>query len=62
LQIKAGKYFSVFGGPAFNVLYSSQKTGVAGYRFPVQPAGYHTTTFNNNTSGWFGWNAGIHLF
>lgn len=62
LNIKAGKYFSVYAGPAFNVLLSDQQTAVPGYRFPIQPAGYKTIAFSNRVTGWFGWSAGIHLF
>jgi hypothetical protein len=62
LNIKAGKFFSIYGGPAFNVFISDQKTGVLNYRFPVQPSGYKITTFNNRITGWFGFTAGVNFF
>lgn len=62
LQIKAGKNFAIYGGPAFNLFLSDQTTGIPGYRFPIQPAGYKTITISNRLTGWWGWTAGVHLF
>ena len=62
LNVKLGKYVSLFAGPAFAVYISDQKTGLAEYRFPIPPSGYHIISFGNNVTGWFGWNAGINFF
>lgn len=61
-NVKLGKYFSFFAGPAFSVYISDQKTALAGYRFPIPPSGYHVISFGNQVTGWFGWNAGINFF
>lgn len=62
LTVKVGRYFSVYAGPSCSVYVSDQNTGYAGYRFPVPADGYNIHRFNNKVSGWFGWNAGIHIF
>ena len=62
LNIKFGKYFSVFGGPVFNAYYSEQVAGHSGYLYPVPPAGFRIYDLGTSTKGWIGWNAGIHLF
>ena len=62
LNIKLGKYFSLFAGPSFSVYISDQSQGIKGYRFPVPPAGYKINRISDNITGWFGWNAGINLF
>lgn len=62
LNVKLGKYVSFFAGPAFSVYISDQKTGMAGYRFPIPPSGYHVISFGDQVTGWFGWNAGINFF
>ncbi len=62
LNLKFGKYFSVFAGPSFNVFISDQKIGVNGYRFPIPPSEYNTHKFSNKVTGWFGWSAGINFF
>jgi hypothetical protein len=61
-NVKLGKYVSFFAGPAFSVYISDQKAGLADYRFPIPPSGYHIISFGNNVTGWFGWNAGINIF
>jgi hypothetical protein len=61
-NVKLGKYVSLFAGPAFSVYISDQKTGLADYRFPIPPSGYHVISFSNQVTGWFGWNAGINFF
>lgn len=62
LNVKLGKYVSIFGGPAYSVYVSDQKTRVSGYQFPVPPSGYDTNKYSNKVTGWFGWNAGISFF
>jgi hypothetical protein len=62
LNVKLGKYVSLFAGPAFSVYISDQKSALADYRFPIPPSGYHIISFGNNVTGWFGWNAGINFF
>jgi hypothetical protein len=62
LNIKLGKYVSVFAGPSFSVYISDQKSRISGYRYPVPPAGYNTMRISNRVTGWFGWSAGISFF
>jgi hypothetical protein len=62
VNIKLGKYFSLFTGPSYTVYISDQKTGISGYRFPVPPPGYNTHKYSDKVTGWFGWNAGINIF
>ena len=62
LNVKLGKYISLFAGPSYSVYISDQHVGFSGYRFPVPPSGYNTTKFSNKVTGWFGWNAGINFF
>jgi hypothetical protein len=52
-NVKLGKYVSLFAGPAFSVYISDQKAGLADYRFPIPPSGYHIISFSNNVTGWF---------
>lgn len=60
LNIKITKFLYVFGGPAFNVLYSKQTIGEAGYKFPLYPSKAYD--FASFTKGWLGWNLGLNFF
>jgi hypothetical protein len=62
LNVKLGKYISLFAGPSYAVFVSDQTTKIPDYGFPIPPAGYKTHSFSNNVTGWFGWNAGINFF
>ncbi|HEX2847863.1 MAG TPA: STN and carboxypeptidase regulatory-like domain-containing protein [Chitinophagaceae bacterium] len=62
LNIKLGKFISIFAGPAVSVYMSDQKTGFKGYYFPGPPGGYKHFTISDKVTGWFGWNAGINFF
>jgi hypothetical protein len=62
LNVKLGKYVSLFAGPSFAVYISDQKTEIPDYRFPIPPSGYNVISFSNKVTGWFGWNAGINFF
>lgn len=62
LNIRFGKYVSIFGGPAFSVYISDQHTDITPYKFPVAPVDSKLYTFNNRVTGWFGWHAGINFF
>ena len=63
LNLKLGKYFTVFAGPSFTAFYSDQSTAVEGYKLKMPTPGYNTfKLWDNNTTGWIGWNAGIALF
>jgi hypothetical protein len=62
VDIKLGKYVSIFGGPVFNVYYSDQSIPVTGYKSPAPPSSYHSFEFNNKVKGWVGWNVGINFF
>jgi hypothetical protein len=62
LNVKLGKYVSLFAGPSYSVYVTDQNVGFSGYRFPIPPSDYNTTKFSNKVTGWFGWNAGINFF
>lgn len=62
LNIKFGKFISLFAGPAVSVYISDQKVGFEGYRFPGPPKGYKSFTITDNVTGWVGWNVGINFF
>lgn len=62
VDIRLGKYVSIFGGPVFNVYYSQQSSKIPGYKPPTPPSGYHSFSFSNEVKGWIGWNAGINFF
>lgn len=62
LNVKFGKYFSLFAGPSFSVYITDQHLKVSGYRFPFPPEGYKAIKFSNKVSGWLGWNFGINFF
>lgn len=62
LNVKLGKYVSLFAGPSYSVYLSDQTAGIKGYRYPVPSEGYNTTRFGNQVTGWLGWNAGISFF
>src|SRR6186713_209515 len=62
LNVKLGKYISLFAGPSYSVYITDQNVGFSGYRFPIPPSDYNTTKFSNKVTGWFGWNAGINFF
>lgn len=62
LNVRLGKYISIFGGPVMNVYYSQQTTSFTGYKSPTPPSGYHVYDFSSRTKGWIGWNAGINFF
>jgi len=62
LNVKLGKYVSLFAGPSYSVYVTNQDFGFSGYRFPLPPSDYNTTKFSSKVTGWFGWNAGINFF
>jgi hypothetical protein len=62
LNIKLGKYVSLFGGPSFAVYYSNQSATYSGYKSAIPPSGYHTYDLGHNLTGWLGWTAGINFF
>jgi hypothetical protein len=62
LNVKLGKYVSLFAGPAFNVYYSDQTAAIAGYKFNVSSGGAARFNSSDRVKGWIGWNAGINLF
>jgi hypothetical protein len=62
LNIHLGKHISLFGGPVYNVYYSSQDVQFTGYKKSVPPTGYGVHNFSTNVKGWLGWNAGINFF
>jgi len=62
LELSLGKFLTIYAGPAFSGFYSNQAEGIPGYLFPIPPTQYKTFKLGNEWSGWFGWNAGIHIF
>ena len=62
LNVKLGKYVSLFAGPSYAVFVSDQQAKIPDYRFPIPPSGYKTHSYSNTVTGWFGWNAGINFF
>jgi CarboxypepD_reg-like domain len=62
LNIKFGKFVSIFAGPVFNVYYSKQNISVPGWKTQIPPKDYHTYDLGTNVKGWLGWNAGINFF
>ena len=62
LTIHAGKYFSIFAGPVFNVYYSDGVNPAAGYKTTIPPTGYHIYEIDKNVKGWFGYHVGINFF
>ena len=62
INIKPGKFISLFAGPSYTVYISDQTSRISGYRFPIPPRGYDTHKYSNKVTGWFGWNAGINIF
>ncbi len=62
-HVKFGKYFSIFGGPSFTMLYSDQTKTNSDWNYPIPPSGYHTfELWSKDVKGWIGWNAGISIF
>ena len=59
-NIKFGRHFAIFGGPAFNAYHSDQTTAVADYKFDIIRGKQYKIA--NDVTGWVGWNAGISLF
>lgn len=62
VNVKLGKYVSLFGGPVFNAYYTEQDVDFKGYRSAIPPSGYHQYKLAENVIGWLGWNAGISFF
>ena len=62
INIKLGKYVSLFGGPVFNAYHTYQDEKFPGYRTTVPPSGWKTWKLGPNVKGWLGWNAGINIF
>ncbi|HVG40877.1 MAG TPA: STN and carboxypeptidase regulatory-like domain-containing protein [Chitinophagaceae bacterium] len=62
LNIKLGKYISLFGGPSFAAYYSNQDHLFADYKRAIPPTGYKQYKVYNKVNGWIGWNAGINFF
>jgi hypothetical protein len=62
-NLRPGKYFTLFAGPSFTAFYSDQTEQVDGYKSKFPSEGYHTfKLWDNKTTGWIGWNAGIAFF
>lgn len=63
LNLKLGKYFTIFAGPSFTAFYSDQDDQVVGYKLTFPSKGYNTfKLWDDRTTGWIGWNAGIAFF
>ena len=62
LNIKFGKYFSIYAGPSYSVFISDQKSAIPGYKANIPFDNIHKNEFSSRVTGWVGWTAGIHLF
>jgi hypothetical protein len=62
LNVKLGRYISLFAGPSVSLYLSDQDFTVKGYRSPGPPKGYKHFTISDKLIGWVGWNAGINFF
>jgi hypothetical protein len=56
------KSISIFGGPAYSLYYSKQTTKNPGYATIIPSEGYNVHKYDNNLTGWIGWNVGLTLF
>ncbi len=62
-NLKLGKYITLFAGPSFTAFYSHQALKMEGYKLEMPSPGYKTfPLWDDNTTGWIGWNAGIAFF
>ena len=62
LNVKLGRYVSLYAGPSFSVYYSEQFTAFKGYKYRVPGSDYKTYDLGTNVKGWLGWNIGINFF
>lgn len=63
MNLKLGKYFTLFAGPSFTAFYSTQTEAIEGYKLEMPSPGYNTfKLWDNRTTGWIGWNAGVAFF
>lgn len=62
LNIKFGKYFSIYAGPSYSVFISDQKAAIPGYKSNIPFDNIHKNEFSSRITGWIGWTAGLHLF
>ncbi len=59
-NLKFGRHFAIFGGPAFNAYYTDQPSAVTDYKFDIIQGKQYK--ISNDITGWFGWNAGVSFF
>ncbi len=62
LNIKIGKYISIFSGPSYNLYVSNQTNKINGYQLSIPSTKYTSQSFNSKLTGWIGWNFGVNLF
>jgi hypothetical protein len=62
LNLKLGKYFSIFVAPAYNVFVSNQNFDVTGYKSAIPSSRYNAHSFSDEVTGWVGWSAGVNIF
>jgi hypothetical protein len=64
VHVKLGKYVTVFAGPTFSVFNCDEDDVVVktGYKSKVTTGNYHSFKLWEDTTAWFGWNAGITIF
>ena len=60
-QLKISNAISLYAGPAITALYAKPGTIPGGYKEDLSN-GAHNFFVAKNTTGWFGWNAGINRF
>lgn len=63
VNVRLAKNIALTGGPSFNVYYSDQVAQEKGYKFKIPASGYHSwELWNDNVTGWIGWNLGLTFF
>ncbi|HEX2533951.1 MAG TPA: hypothetical protein VHK69_09465 [Chitinophagaceae bacterium] len=63
LNLKLGKWVTLFGGPAISAFYTEGPIVAGrGFRSSVPNEGRHRFSITKQVTGWYGWNAGIAFF
>jgi hypothetical protein len=61
VNVQLTKGVALTGGPSFNVYYSNQNAAIKGYKFNI-PSYSNFELWDDNVTGWIGWNAGLTFF
>ncbi len=60
LNVKLGRYLTVYGGPVICAYYTEQVKQNEGYKHSV--TGYEPYDMRDDWKGWIGWNFGVNIF